>query len=421
MSASLYIRFGVHKDREILKETRSSFQGMVVPAHILSHTTDATCAAIDYIDKPYFIDPMTYIFNRDNIRSYITKDSDDKDKFKMSIEKMANDYGLLDHFVENSYKALEPSMFTDSFINTFCKRTLEFQKGKVDDQTESAYEKYSKILKDLNLVDMKSTDHTPIYFIPPYFYFKSLEDDWLTVNVKLYKKYLELLDSNSEKVAPIVLTQSKNLTSKLIEAYEDCKNIILWVSDLDESASHSEQQVKKLKKLSTFVGAAKQKQVSVINLYGSYFSGMLSKLGMAAFCNGIFYGEYKSFTTKVGGGAPPIRFYISAVHKFYLVPTVLQIVNQHPNLFDREPANTKRMLNNSASNIAEMLDKKKYTLAQRHFLWAREEELAKITESVSIDELVAQLTNAYAEYAETISEFHKEPPTHLNAWVEALS
>ena len=40
------IRFGVHRDRETIKDLEGSISGVVIPAHILCYSTNATIAAI---------------------------------------------------------------------------------------------------------------------------------------------------------------------------------------------------------------------------------------------------------------------------------------------------------------------------------------------------------------------------------------
>lgn len=420
MSVPLYIRFGVHKDRLVLKETRDSFKGIVLPAHILAHTSDATRAAVDFIDKPYFIDPMTYILTKDNIKGYLTKDAEDKTKFKMSIEKMTTEYGIIQRFSDSNYEPLVIKDFQDSsFVRDFVTSVFDFQRGKVNDHAESAFEKYSKILKNLKLSDMKSTDHKPIFYTPPYFFFKDINDDWHDVNVNLAKEMLSKDGMDKNSVAPILLTKAESLTEKLLDTYSDFSNIIIWMSDLDESSpSNSSMQIKKLKAYKNFIEYAASKNIRITNLYGSYFSALLIKSGLSAFSNGIFYGEYKSHSSKVGGGAPPIRFYISEIHKFYLIPTALSILQEKAELFDYEPQETKEMLGNNKDNVAKMLDKKDYTMAQKHFLWARKQELIKVGDS-SIQVLLEDLEKNRDAYSEVIGGIHKDQPLHLDAWLSA--
>lgn len=416
---SMFIRFGVHKDREVLKQLRDSFAGMVIPAHILAHSSDATRVAVDYIDRLYFIDPMTYILTSDNIKSYVTNNKENTGiKFKTSIEKLTTEYGLIDFFRDRDYKELTPDDFTDDFIQDFCEKNLAFQQTKLNGQAASAYKKYSDILKEVDSESFEAKDHQPTVIIPPYFHSEKTTDRWHSVNVKLALKTLELCD-DSLVVSPIILTCAKNLSAKLLKSYEAFSEIILWVADLDESRSISTaSQIEKLKLLKAFVETAKAKDVSVTNLYGSYYSALLTKLGLKAFCNGIFYGEYKDYRSKVGGGAPPARFYISKLHKFYLVPVAVALIQDDRDLFDAEPEKSKKLLNYNFENISLMSQDQ--SLAQKHFLFARESEL-QLVRSKTLEELVDYLGSNFKNHGDYDDTIKEEKPEQLIAWHKALS
>lgn len=414
----MFIRFGVHKDREVLKQLRDNFAGMVIPAHILAHSSDATRVAVDYIERSYFIDPMTYILTSDNIECYITNNKEkDGIKFKMSIEKLTSDYGLLEFFTNRDYKALQPDDFTPDFINSFCKKNYEFQTNKLNSQAESAYKKYSDILAEVDPDDFKLVNHQPRFIIPPYFFSNKVDDQWHTINIQLAKKTLELC-TKSQLVAPIILTTASNLTSGLIDAYDDFSEIILWITDLDEAKSSTDAaQIKKLTNLRKFIESASTRNKNVTNLYGSYYSAMLTKYGLTSFSNGIFYGEFKDYRKKVGGGAPPVRFYISALHSFYLIPVALAIFQNDPDLFDQEPEASKKMLGYAFENISTM--SLNHTLAQKHFLYAREQELNDIrskTKEVVLNDLSLNF-NQHGNYPDIIKE---EKPVQLVAWGKSL-
>ena len=415
----MYIRFGVHKDRDVLKQLRDSFAGVIVPAHILSHSSDATRAAVDYIDRAFFIDPMTYILTSENIKSYVTQNKEkDGIKFKMSIEKMTEEYGLLDYFKARDYKELEPSDFTDKFIEDLCIKNKDFQCSKLNSHAESAYKKYSEILAAVDPESFKAVDHQPIYIVPPYFYSPKVGDAWHKINIKLAQKTQELCNG-SQVVAPILLTSADNLVKELLDDYSNFKELILWATDLDETKpTTDDRHIKKLKSLRDFVDLSVEKNVKITNLYGSYYSALLTKRGLKGFSNGIFYGEYKDFRKKIGGGAPPARFYISALHSFYLVPVALAILQDNPKLFDMESQATKILLDDDFTNISRMsLDS---VLAQKHFLYAREHEFSRLDtmDAGNARDELEENFKLHGNYGDYIKE---GKPLSLLAWHAALS
>src|SRR5687768_13595111 len=104
-----FIRFGVHKDREVIKSLRDSISGIIIPAHILCYSTNATIAAISYIRRGFFIDPMTFVYASPDIRDYVVQDkTTHRDKFKPSIAKLTDHYGLTTIFENNQYRPLRP-------------------------------------------------------------------------------------------------------------------------------------------------------------------------------------------------------------------------------------------------------------------------------------------------------------------------
>ena len=131
-----YIRFGVHKDREVIKDSRDVITGLVIPAHIFSYSTKATTVAILYVNKPFFVDPMTYIFTDENIEDYVTLDSKtNKRKFKSSISKLTEDYNLTDYFANNNFQPLKPVNFEDqSFTKSFCENNLNLRNQKSENE-----------------------------------------------------------------------------------------------------------------------------------------------------------------------------------------------------------------------------------------------------------------------------------------------
>ncbi len=414
----MYIRFGMHKDRDVLMQMRDGISGIVLPAHILSHSADATRAAVDYIDRDFFIDPMTYIFTSDNIKYYLTKDKKDSSiRFKASIEKLTTDYGLLDFFKSRDYSPLLPTDFTSEFSRQFALKNYNFQRDKLNGQADSAYKKYADILAKVTAEEYSIIDHKPVLITPPYFYSSKTGDTWHDVNLRLAEETSKLAAEN-ETVAPVVLTKSDNLTPSLLDSYSSYKQIILWVTDLDESkVTNDKGQINKLTLLKNFVELARQNNMDVINLYGSYYSAILEKYGMSSFCNGIFYGEYKNFQTKVGGGAPPARFYISAIHKFYIIPVAVAIMQDNDQIFLQEPEETQEMLDGLFENMFQMI--KDPSLAQKHFLYARKKELEYIKKT-DIHEVIDSLKQSYDMYGNFDETISKDTPLQLLAWYEAL-
>jgi hypothetical protein len=415
---SLFIRFGLHKDRETLKLTKELYCGIVVPAHILSYSPDATIAAINHIDTDYFIDPMTYVFTAETIRYYLTQvpDKEKKNKslgFKPSIKKMAINYGILSKFEEKNFTALTEAE-AEVLLPELAKNSVDLQMTKVDSGFAAALKKYSEILK------LPQKNQAPTFITTPYFFFDdSKSAGWLDVNIKYAnatKQIVKALDTELE-VIPILLAPSKMFTQSLLSKFSGFRSLIIWPSDIDESSPVAGGGEAKLRTIRKFVELAKQNQIKVLSLYGSYFSICMNKLGVEAVANGIFYGEHKNYKAKVGGGGPVSRYYINRLHKFFTIPVAIRLLQQYPGLLEYEPEATLALIKNDASNIADFDDKP--ALAQEHFLESRRLEYAYV-KNHTLEEIVADIKSAHAEYAPLPTTIIEEDLSYLNVWVNVL-
>lgn len=420
------IRFGVHKDREVLNNLRNYIDGIIVPAHILCYTTNATIAAISYIQKEYYVDPMTYIFSSDNnIKDYIVVDEKTSTtKFKPSITKLTDEYGLTNIFQKNNYSALKPDDFDDDLYGSLCANSLNLQLRKVDDEKGKAFDKYSELLKSVGeeyLAQEAENNHQPAFIIPPYFYFKDLNDPWLDINLKLAKTISEKNETSIE-VAPVIFTNVNNLSPELLEKYKEYKNVFIWVDNFEQKRdiTITNSKIDEYKKFAEFVKDSKEKEIRLINLYGSYYSILLGKLGLGGICNGIFYGEAKGRKSAVGG-IPQARYYIRDLHEFFGLPEAVPMLKRYKNLIDKDCEDCFKLIDGDPDNITKFLAD--HSLAQRHFIYSRRAEIDKV-KTDKITPLVDQLFSAYNTYNNDFNDKDDSPTNKsiefLNTWYSAL-
>jgi hypothetical protein len=403
-----------------MRENNSLFAGLVIPAHIFVYSTNATIAAISYIKKPFFIDPMTYILSMDGIADYVTLDKEtSKRKFKPSISKLVTSYGLFEHFQKTNYAPLTIADFSDAFINDLVNRSLELQLNKLDSEKGNAVDKYLEILKELgetHIDDFLNQSQKPQFVTAPYFYFDNKKSDWLDVNIKIAEKTREIYKA---EVVPILLTKASCLSKELLDKYSTFQQIIIWVTDLNEKdTSDYNKLVSGLKKIKSFVEYAKSMNISVFNLYGGYFSALLTKSGLSNFSHGIFYGEYKSMNTTIGG-IPPSRYYIKKLHEFFSTPEASKILELPDcrELLDRGCKKAMEIINDDVSNIVKLADNPR--LAQKHFLITRRCELDDV-ENKTMNQLKEELVSAYDKYLRHVTHVTKKKIEYLKAWAEAL-
>jgi len=413
-----YIRFGVHKDREVIKLLRDSISGVVVPAHILCYSTDATIAALSYINRGYFIDPMSFIFaDSRKIQEYIVLDKKtQKNTFKPSIHKLANNYGILEVFQNNGFSALKVSDFTEDFVRNFCKKNIELQSQKFDQGKVNAYKKYEELLRKVgeeHIANEMKTVHSPNVIIPPYFYFDRLDDEWLDINLKLARRTKE---NTVLPVVPLIFVHPALVNEELLDKYTGFDEIFIWVDDLEKKNSLS---VKQLTDFASFVKLATARGVKVTNLYGSYFSVLLGKLGLEGMCNGVFYGESKGRTSKVGG-VPQSRYYVRTLHEFFPIPSTIELLKKFPALLDKESLECMKIIDSNIENIFKFSDN--HALAQAHFVLSRGKEIDD-AKNKNLTLLLQELEGIYETYRKPISESEEitdKNIEYLKYWKEAI-
>jgi hypothetical protein len=88
------------------------------------------------------------------------------------------------------------------------------------------------------------------------------------------------------------------------------KAIFPWIESFDEDQAEEED----LLLYCDFVRSIKKRGVTVINLFGGFFSCLAQCVGLGGVAHGLVYGENKSFTPVVGGGQPPPRYYLKPAH-----------------------------------------------------------------------------------------------------------
>ncbi len=416
---NFYIRFGVHKDREVIKSLRDSISGMIIPAHILCYSSNATIAAISYIKKDYFIDPMTYIYSDGSMQKYLSTKSG-TDSFKPSIAKLTENYGLMDFFVSNNYRPLTPGdlLNNDLLADEFCKKNIALQINKIDEEKAGAYKKYADLLKKVgenHLSEEIEKTHRPKGIIPPYFYFESIDDEWLKVNLKL----AEMTRKNTDlPVIPLIFTEAFLLDDGLLDLYKDYKEMFIWADDLEQKQQITNTQQQGLEKFANFVAKATEKGISLTNLYGSYFSVLLNKVGLSGMCNGVFYGENKTRKAKVGG-IPPSRYYIRKLHEFYSIPETLAILRKYPDLLDRDCQQCLDLLKGDIENIFTF--DSEHALAQSHFVYSREKEI-EVAQSKNLDALLNDLDENFIAYRDKLpdEDITRKNVKYLSIWKEIL-
>lgn len=424
-----HLRLGVHGEKKYFGSP-DLFTGIVFNGTIVALTPQATASFVTGMDKPFWIDPLTYAFEQSPIH-ILTEDGE----VKRSIRKLVHFFGKpLDKTMGK--KAVSCDEFRDKRIKLgFCSRVLSFQK----DVLARAMNENLEYLKEIGL-EVPAAIRGPSVIIPPYFYLDvGSWPEWLDLNVEFVNTAVGL-----EEKAPIfceivfskaLLDYEDNLL-KIADRYHvlNCGGFLIWVSDFAEHRA-SMHEIVSLRK---FIRRLTKGGKPIVNLYGGYLSALLFFDGLSGFCHGPGYGEDRDIVP-VGGGLPVPKYYFRPLHRRIPAEQVELFIRERQlssRGFWSEVCNCKtcrETLRNSIDNFARFGEKihsrrtdglpfsyatePAKELNNFHYLYSRQTEIENVA-SRTKKSLVSELRVAQKRY---LPYFSSEWVSHLETWYQALS
>lgn len=361
------LRFGVHRDVQLIHAEKDRIDGLVVPAHILAHQAPSTSVFVTSMhEKPYVIDPMTFVFQN-------AKDAhlNDAGEMRPSLQKLCGAYH--DTLAER-IMALEADGFLapDIFLTNddFCENVSTFQLRQVDQASVTSGA--SKYLKRYRKTKVKP----PRVVIPPYFRFNSVDDEWYQVSLACAIKTGRMV--KDVEVAPVIccgISALNDTNAERIAAdYGRFRRVFIWIDNYVHTSVTS-SNIKKVRKL---LQALRSADVELEALYGGYLLIMSAFDGMSAISHGILYTQHKSTHLVPGSGGAPERYYIPAIHEFRSLSQTDLIIHKHPELICDCPV-CHDLLGGNPDNIILYGDNP--DLLRCHFLHSRRGEADRIAKS----------------------------------------
>ncbi len=316
------LRFGTVGDKIYLYKAANTFDYLAINANSAAYVTGALAKFVlekfyNDASKGYFIDPITYAFQK-NIHLLKNKDK----KIKKSILKLVDYYGQPATNVCNDVPIQISDFKNKKDIEVFCNRVLTFQYSIIQEYIgKEDMAKY--LLYDTTTTLTEIEPLHPKFLIAPYFYLDIKDPDfenWLNIN----KKFISISKNNAVQYgslpifAQIVLSQDslldKEATRKIIKTYLDCEcdGFTIWVDGLNEHEVSPEH----LKCFVEFLKSIK-KSKPIYNMYGGFFSILLTHKSinlLDGVSHGLEYGESRA-VFPVGGGIPVSKYYFMPLHQ----------------------------------------------------------------------------------------------------------
>lgn len=396
--------------------------GIIIGGHVFSWGKNWVSVFLQKLNKPFLIDPMTYVFAKDP--SFILREGSMRKSYEGLVDWI--DWKLSDIAGK---RPLRPDDFEDGedekTIEDFVTKVLEFQSNitKLSDNLQTSLEKYSKIMGENLVKDSVS----PQFFLSPYFHATDERDLWYNLTVECMR-----IASKLEEYKPIVpvLCVSESFIINPDGRRQICKDLsefdicALWISGLNEYSSSLES----LAALKRLVEKLAENGVSTINMYGGYLSLLLHSSGIAVTCCGPGYGESKKADQIATGGGFPDRYYIPDA-KFTVVEANARVfIEKNPQFLCDCPTckgiSKSLGLTPESKDYVQQLDnffqEMRGTWAQVHYINCKARESARI-EEVDADTFQDELTSFKSKLDDAGSVAFEVPSNHLSRWASLFS
>lgn len=414
MKAKNFYRLGTAGEKSLFEEMKECYFGIAIGAHFASFYPDWLPTFLSKVRKPFFIDPVTYIFarNLENIKK--------ENNFKKSYEKLMDICGKK---VKNILKKrqLVPKDFLDAdstLIRDFTENIISFQKDIF--KTTSSQR---SILEYANILGKKTETLSPLFLTTPYFYFTSIDDPWYEISIKIAKQSIKL---KGEHELYAILCFSKELLrnedhiEKIVKDYAGFDGYLIWVSDFDEKIESEEY----LNGLKIFVKKLSESKKPIFTLYGEFFSLLLSKFGLAGYSRGICYGDSKSVDAYVTGGRPPRRYYFNLLHIKLSESIARTFFSDNPGLLCKckicSEILRKVKSTENVKEVGEFFDSIDFIKAKQHFMIVHAEEIDTVSKN-SLETLKKELEQEYEKSEELNVKVYGISNEHIKRWKQTLA
>ncbi len=412
---NIHLRFGLQKDKEVIRDLRDKLDGLVIPAHILSYQSAVISAFVSsFTDMPFIIDPMTYLLQHPQADL-----TNGRGELRKSISKMCAEYTPDLESILLDRSQLSPDNIPDCEI--LCKGVHDQQ---LSISRKAATKNAEKYLKRYGRGDSV----TPRFIVSPYFHFDSTSDQWYGLSLAMGQTMQRICSEkgNGLEAGVVIFVPAANLSGdeirKIATDYKEIKHIILWPGDFDERTA-SETQMVNIRKLASELSKFAEVEI----LYAGFLLMTTAADGAKAVSHGLTYSQNKSFAVTPGGGGMPERYYIPKFRAFRSLSQTDIIFHKKPELMCDCPV-CEDLLQSDPDRIILFSDEPEKL--REHFISVRKREAIEM-DNFDRSSLVSELRDVYREYHSSIchlpnpdalvSGSNMNGLEYLNRWAAGIS
>lgn len=390
-------------------EVRACLDVMSVPSTIATYYPDATAAFVLSSDLEYLIEPRTPLFQewlREPRASHYTLAATMGPTIAEYVGAARTDQPHVLHF--------PPDFYTADLCDEMVSSMISFQReyGGRAERIAEKLDRYRSLLDRAHggsgEIDAVDERRGPRYVLSPYFAVESLSSEWWEVTQQIWQSARVL--ERADGISPVVSISRGSLLAEAVRQVpsELSSTVFFWIPGFDERRVSSTELRLVRESVSELSNS-----YELVNLYGGYFSILLSKFGLFGFNNGLGYSESREWPTLDATGAAPARYYVRRLHAF--MPTaVASTLIEHDAAFACECSvcgGTERL----PSQLG-------YHELKRHFALARAWEIEQ-----SAQQGLPQLCDDMRSDAQRVRAVRRHIPSniripsdHLLSWADAL-
>lgn len=323
MLSTHIVRLGTHAEKDYLTRAYAWFDEVVLNANLVEGTASSLGVFLNELrdkGKGYFIDPVTYAFALSP--DYLMRGSAgeiSRSNLKRTFKGLAERYGtVVDQYAGRI--SLQPShLASEAAQDELCQHVLNYERDKLNEALSRSV--------DFLMMETEIEPLVPTRFIAPYFHLSG-DLEWLPINIALANR-----GCNTEPATWVVicldslLLDSPTTIDNLVSEYSSLTTpgYLLWATDFEEERA-TEGQIRGLQHL--IQGLSQNEAKQVINMFGGYFSCLLADCGLTGISHGLGYGERRDIIPVLGGGLPPAKYYLPAIHQHIRIDQFAAIASQ---------------------------------------------------------------------------------------------
>ena len=354
-----------HSDQALFRrpDLDSSWDALVVPGTLATFYFEGTGGFVLAQRAPYVIDPRTPLIQTST-------------EVKRSAPRASHLKLLEIHDPEAAAwwpeREIPREHWEDGRWPEVVESVLDFQ-TQYSTAATAKLDKYERLKAEARGEQLPTPGVTdaPARLVPPYWAVHGSADPWW----RLSREAISIaITRHGGQVQPILAIREDVPTNVLAELIADLPDgltdVFCWKGSWDEAKATEEDVAAWL----DAVRVARDRGISVTNLYGGFLSALMLPLGLAGFGHGVGYSESRD-TRRLGEtGASETRYYVPAVHGFLTVPSAQPLIDHLPAEWACRCDVCRSVAVNDRPVIATLTQEDR----KAHFLFCRRDEIEAV-------------------------------------------